>query len=45
MSSIHNQPECLIPPNGVCLNPPRLFNVNVKIVSILMDAPIRKREL
>ena len=28
MSSIHDRPELLIPPKGVCLNPPRLHNKN-----------------
>ena len=26
--SVHNRPELLIPPKGVCLNPPRLHNLN-----------------
>ena len=30
MSNLHNKPELLIPPYGVCLNPPRLFNLNYK---------------
>jgi len=30
LMSIHNQSELLVPPKGVCLNPPRLFNLNCK---------------
>ena len=30
MSSVHDKPEMLVPPKGVYLNPPRLFNLNCK---------------
>ena len=30
MSSIHDRPERLILPEGVCMNPPRLHNLNCK---------------
>jgi len=29
-SNVHNKTELLIPPKGVCLNPPRLYNLNCK---------------
>jgi len=30
MSSIHDRPELLIPPKGVCMNFPRLEKLNCK---------------
>jgi len=30
MSSLHNRPEILIPPKGVCMNFPRLEKLNCK---------------
>jgi len=41
--SIHNQPERLIPPDGVCLNPPRLFNLNCKDCKYFEGTLIRKK--
>jgi len=43
LMSIHNQPERLIPPDGVCLNPPRLFNLNCKDCKYFEGTLIRKK--
>jgi len=43
MSSIHDRPELLIPPKGVCMNPPRLHNLNCKDCKYLEGCTNKKK--